>query len=53
MTEKEALKLVLECAHSYAGEIGFVLPEYATRLYLACHVIDDRYSVDGREWPSE
>ena len=39
MTEEEALNLVINCATSYAGEIGFADSEYAEDLYVAAAIL--------------
>jgi hypothetical protein len=39
MTKEEALNLVMNCATSYAGEIGFADSEYAEDLYAAVAIL--------------
>lgn len=39
MTNQEALEIVVGCALSYAGEIGFADPEYAMRLIEASKLL--------------
>lgn len=45
----EDLELVIACAYSYAGEIGYGDPKYATELYEACARLQpETYLPNGR-----